>query len=47
MNVSRNPYFEAAMTTGVSNWMRDEFLDRDPRLRGSIFVPVFHPEPRR
>lgn len=41
---SRNPYFEAAMTTAVNNWMRDEFLDRDPRLRGSIVVPVFHPE---
>ncbi len=24
--------------------MRDEFLDRDERLRGSIVVPVFHPE---
>ena len=41
---SRNPYFEAAMTTAVNNWTRDEFLDRDPRLRGSIVVPVFHPE---
>src|SRR3984957_18569553 len=41
---SRNPYFEAAMTTAVNNWMRDEFLDRDERLRGSIVVPVFPPE---
>ena len=41
---SRNPYFEAAMTTAVNNWLRDEFLDRDDRLRGSIAVPVFHPE---
>ena len=41
---SRNPYFEAAMTTAVNNWMREEFLDRDERLRGSIVVPVFHPE---
>jgi uncharacterized protein len=41
---SRNPYFEAAITTAVNNWMRDEFLDRDDRLRGSIVVPVFHPE---
>ena len=41
---SRNPYFEAALTTAVNNWMRDEFLDRDARLRGSIVVPVFHPE---
>ena len=41
---SRNPYFEAAITTAVNNWMRDEFLDRDERLRGSIVVPSFHPE---
>ena len=41
---SRNPYFEAAMTTAVNNWLADEFLDRDDRLRGSIVVPVFHPE---
>jgi uncharacterized protein len=41
---SRNPYFEVAMTTAVNNWMRDEFLDRDERLRGSIVVPAFHPE---
>jgi hypothetical protein len=41
---SRNPYFEAALTTAVNNWVRDEFLDRDQRLRGSIVVPSFHPE---
>src|ERR1700749_4681666 len=41
---SRNPYFGAALTTAVNTWLRDEFLDRDPRLRGSIVVPVFHPE---
>ncbi|MGH3302693.1 MAG: amidohydrolase family protein [Streptosporangiaceae bacterium] len=41
---SRNPYFEAAMTTAINDWMRAEFLDRDERLRGSIVVPSFHPE---
>jgi predicted TIM-barrel fold metal-dependent hydrolase len=41
---SRNPYFESALTTAVNNWMRDEFLERDQRLRGSIVVPSFHPE---
>jgi predicted TIM-barrel fold metal-dependent hydrolase len=41
---SRNPYFEAALTTAVNDWLREEFLDRDPRLRGSVTVPVFHPE---
>src|ERR1700734_2230811 len=41
---SRNPYFESALTTAVNNWRRDEFLDRDQRLRGSIVGPSFHPE---
>jgi hypothetical protein len=41
---SRNPYFEAAMTAAINDWMREEFLDRDERLRGSIVVPVFHPD---
>ena len=41
---SRNPYFEAALTTAINDWMREEFLDRDERLRGSIVVPVFHPD---
>ena len=41
---SRNPYFEAAMTTAINTWMRAEFLDRDERLRGSIVVPGFHPD---
>jgi hypothetical protein len=41
---SRNPYFEAAMTTAINNWMRAEFLDRDDRLRGSVVVPSFHPD---
>lgn len=41
---SRNPYFEAAMTTAINDWMRAEFLDRDERLRGSVVVPSFHPE---
>ena len=31
------------MTTAVNNWMRDEFLERDERLRGSIVVPSLPP----
>jgi uncharacterized protein len=41
---SRNPYFEAALTTAINSWITEEFLDRDSRLRGSIVVPVFHPD---
>ena len=44
---SRNPYFEAAMTTAVNNWLADEFLGRDDRLRGSIVVPSLPPGGRR
>jgi hypothetical protein len=37
---SRNPYFEAAMTTAINDWVRAEFPDRDARLRGSIGARV-------
>jgi uncharacterized protein len=36
---NRNPYYEAAFTRAVNDWMRAEWLDRDERLRGSIVVP--------
>ena len=36
--VHRNPYYAAAMARGLNDWMRDEFLVRDERLRGSIVV---------
>jgi hypothetical protein len=41
---TRNPYFEAALARAVNEWLREEFLSRDDRLRGSIVIPVFHPE---
>jgi len=34
----RNPYFSAAVATAVNEWVRDEFLDRDARLRASLVV---------
>ena len=34
----------AALCRAVNNWIAAEFLDRDPRLRASIVVPVHSPE---
>jgi uncharacterized protein len=36
--VHRNPHYAAAMARGLNDWMREELLDRDERLRGSIAV---------
>jgi predicted TIM-barrel fold metal-dependent hydrolase len=33
-----------ALCRAVNNWIAAEFLDRDPRLRASITVPVHSPE---
>jgi uncharacterized protein len=34
----RNPYFAAAVASAVNDWMREEILSRDPRLRASVVV---------
>ncbi|HEY4826358.1 MAG TPA: amidohydrolase family protein [Solirubrobacteraceae bacterium] len=34
----RNPYFSAAVAAAVNDWMREEMLSRDPRLRASVVV---------
>jgi uncharacterized protein len=39
---NRNPYYEAALTRAVNDWMRYEWLDHDDRLRGSLVVPASH-----
>jgi predicted TIM-barrel fold metal-dependent hydrolase len=39
-SAGRNPYCEAAVARAVNDWLRDEWLERDPRLRGSIAVPT-------
>jgi predicted TIM-barrel fold metal-dependent hydrolase len=36
--VHRNPHYGAAMATAVNTWVRDEFLDRDERLRAGLVV---------
>jgi predicted TIM-barrel fold metal-dependent hydrolase len=40
----RNPYYETAIARAVNEWIREEFLDKDERLRASIVVPVLNPE---
>jgi hypothetical protein len=34
----RNPYFSAAVASAINDWVREEFLDRDSRLRASLVV---------
>jgi uncharacterized protein len=40
----RNPYWSAAIATAVNEWVRDEFLARDERLRGQIAISPIAPE---
>ncbi len=40
----RNAYFAAAVASAVNDWMREEFLRRDPRLRASVAVSTVAPE---
>jgi len=39
----RNPDFAIELARALNDWMAEEFLDRDPRLRGSIVVPAHNP----
>jgi predicted TIM-barrel fold metal-dependent hydrolase len=34
----RNPYYQAALATALNDWIREEFLDRDERLRASMVL---------
>ena len=38
-----NPYYEAAISRAVNEWMVAEFLSKDDRLRASVSVPVLDP----
>jgi predicted TIM-barrel fold metal-dependent hydrolase len=40
----RNPYYGAALATAVNDWVRDEFLERDKRLRAAIAVSTVSPD---
>jgi len=44
LEAHRNPYYAAALATAVNDWVRDEFLERDERLRASIAVSIAAPE---
>jgi predicted TIM-barrel fold metal-dependent hydrolase len=37
---NRNPFFEAALTKAVNDWLRSEWLAEDNRLRASMVVPT-------
>jgi predicted TIM-barrel fold metal-dependent hydrolase len=39
-DTSHNLYYEAALCSAVNDWVRTEFLDRDPSLRASLLVPT-------
>lgn len=39
-----NPYGAAAFASAVNDWQIAEWLDREPRLRGSLVVPSQDPE---
>lgn len=41
---SHNVYYEAALCSGVNDWLRTEFVERDPRLRASLLVPTLDPD---
>ena len=43
-NQPRDKRVAAAFARAVNDWMRAEWLDRDPRLRASIVVPYEDPE---
>jgi len=40
----RNTYYGGDLLRAVNDWQAAEWLDRDPRLRGSIVVPPLDPE---
>ncbi|WP_236791586.1 amidohydrolase family protein [Amycolatopsis sp. GM8] len=39
-DISRNPYYENALTHAINDWIRTEWLDSDDRLRASMVVPT-------
>jgi uncharacterized protein len=41
---NRNPYYEAALTRAVNDWLVTRWLERDDRLRASIVVPTLDTE---
>ena len=40
----KNPYGAAAIASAVNDWLVAEWLDKEPRLRASIVIPVQYPD---
>ena len=40
----RNPYYAAAVASAINDWMREEMLSRDDRLRASLVVSTVSTE---
>jgi uncharacterized protein len=40
----RNPYYAAAVASAINDWMREEFLALDSRLRASLVVSAVSPD---
>ncbi|MGN6867530.1 MAG: amidohydrolase family protein [Solirubrobacteraceae bacterium] len=40
----RNAYFAAAVASAINDWLREEFLARDSRLRASLVVSTVSPD---
>jgi uncharacterized protein len=40
----RNGYFAAAVAAAINDWLREEFLERDERLRASLVVSTVSPD---
>jgi predicted TIM-barrel fold metal-dependent hydrolase len=43
-NNSRNSHEAAALCTAMNDWQVAEYTDHDPRLRGSILIPIDDPD---
>src|SRR5690606_30995309 len=39
-----DPYLAQVLCQATNRWLATEWLDRDPRLRASLMVPLQHPE---
>ena len=40
----RHPFMAAALATAVNSWLREEWLEREPRLFGSLVIPSYDTE---
>jgi predicted TIM-barrel fold metal-dependent hydrolase len=43
-DASRNGYYEAALCRALNDWLRAEWLERDPRLRAYLTIPTLDPD---